>query len=150
MGRIGRPPMGDEPRSLLLFACTRRYWAGCGRRPRKKGLGLPYRSLVNEILASDIGDCHSVIFDQISDDLHSDLRQLTATAPVSQFRERHVAVTTRSALRLRFWFACCRTIRASASLRMRSTNRALPKIRRSLSSRARCCRYGTVAMLSQS
>jgi hypothetical protein len=148
MGRIGRPPTGDEPRKLIAIRLDAKVLGWLRETAEKKWL--PYQSLVNEILASDVGDCHSVIFDQISDDLHSDLRQLTATAPVSQFRERHVAVTTLSALRFRFWFACCRTIRASASLRMRSTNRALPKIRRSLSSRARRCRYGTVAMLSQS
>ena len=42
--------------------------------------------------------------------------------------------TTRSALRFPFFLACCRTVRASASLRMRSTNPALPNIRSSLSS----------------
>jgi hypothetical protein len=36
-------------------------------------------------LRGDIGDCHSAIFDQASDDLRSDLRQRAATAPVSQF-----------------------------------------------------------------
>jgi hypothetical protein len=50
---------------------------------RKKGDANPFTFL--EFWRGDIGDWHSVIFDQASDHLRFDLRQPAAPAPVSQF-----------------------------------------------------------------
>ena len=50
--RIGRPTIGDEARNLSRFVWTQRFWDGCARPAEKRGL--PYQSLVNEILASEM------------------------------------------------------------------------------------------------
>ena len=49
MRRVGRPSVGDEPRKLITIRLGAKVLGGLRKRAKKKGL--PYQSLVNEILA---------------------------------------------------------------------------------------------------
>jgi uncharacterized protein (DUF4415 family) len=53
MRRVGRPPVGDEPRKLIAIRLDAEVLGWLQKAAEKKGL--PYQSLVNEILASEIG-----------------------------------------------------------------------------------------------
>ena len=52
MRRVGRPTVGDEPRKLIAIRLDAKvlYWL----RKTAKKKGLPYQSLVNEILAGEM------------------------------------------------------------------------------------------------
>lgn len=52
MRRVGRPTMGDEPRKLIAIRLDPRVLGWLRKTAEKKGL--PYQSLVNEILASEM------------------------------------------------------------------------------------------------
>jgi uncharacterized protein (DUF4415 family) len=52
MRRVGRPTMGDEPRKLIAIRLDAKVLAWLCKTAAKKGL--PYQSLVNEILASEM------------------------------------------------------------------------------------------------
>ena len=52
MRRVGRPTMGDEPRKLIAIRLDAKVLSWLRKTAEKKGL--PYQSLVNEILASEM------------------------------------------------------------------------------------------------
>jgi len=52
MRRVGRPTMGDEPRKLIAIRLDAKVLRWLRKSAEKKGL--PYQSLVNEILASEM------------------------------------------------------------------------------------------------
>jgi uncharacterized protein (DUF4415 family) len=52
MRRVGRPPLGDEPRKLIAIRLDASVLGWLRRTAKKKGL--PYQSLVNEILAGEM------------------------------------------------------------------------------------------------
>jgi uncharacterized protein (DUF4415 family) len=52
MRRVGRPTLGDEPRKLIAIRLDPRVLAWLRKTAEKKGL--PYQSLVNEILAEQM------------------------------------------------------------------------------------------------
>jgi len=52
MRRVGRPTLGDEPRKLIAIRLDPRVLAWLRETAEKKGL--PYQSLVNEILAEEM------------------------------------------------------------------------------------------------
>jgi uncharacterized protein (DUF4415 family) len=52
MRRVGRPTVGDEPRKLIAIRLDARVLAWLRKTAKKKGL--PYQSLVNEILANEM------------------------------------------------------------------------------------------------
>jgi hypothetical protein len=97
-------------------------------------------------LASYLGDCHSVIFYQPSNHLRSHRRQPAPTAPTSQFPLAILRSSCTPRPRHARHFGLPSSLhvagpRASASLRMRSTNPALPNIRSSVSSCPPRCRW---------
>jgi uncharacterized protein (DUF4415 family) len=52
MRRVGRPTVGDEPRKLIAIRLDAKVLGWLRRTADKKGL--PYQSLVNEILAAEM------------------------------------------------------------------------------------------------
>ncbi|MGH7835457.1 MAG: BrnA antitoxin family protein [Candidatus Binatia bacterium] len=52
MRRVGRPTVGDEPRKLIAIRLDAKVLGWLRRTAEKKGL--PYQSLVNEILAEQM------------------------------------------------------------------------------------------------
>jgi uncharacterized protein (DUF4415 family) len=52
MRRVGRPPLGDEPRKLIAIRMDPKVLAWLRKAAEKRGL--PYQSLVNEILAEEM------------------------------------------------------------------------------------------------
>ena len=52
MRRVGRPTLGDEPRKLIAIRLDPKVLGWLRRTAEKKGL--PYQSLVNEILAEEM------------------------------------------------------------------------------------------------
>ena len=52
MRRVGRPTLSDEPRKLIAIRLDARVLGWLRRTAKKKGL--PYQSLVNEILAGEM------------------------------------------------------------------------------------------------
>ena len=52
MRRVGRPTMGDEPRKLIAIRLDAKVLGWLRKTAVKKGL--PYQSLVNEILAGEM------------------------------------------------------------------------------------------------
>lgn len=52
MRRVGRPPVGDEPRKLIAIRLDAKVLGWLRRTAEKKGL--PYQSLVNQILAEEM------------------------------------------------------------------------------------------------
>src|SRR3989338_1566708 len=52
MRRVGRPPLGDEPRKLIAIRMDAKVLAWLRKTADRKGL--PYQSLVNEILAEEM------------------------------------------------------------------------------------------------
>jgi len=52
MRRVGRPTLGDEPRKLIAIRLDAKVLGWLRRTAEKKGL--PYQSLVNEILAEEM------------------------------------------------------------------------------------------------
>jgi uncharacterized protein (DUF4415 family) len=52
MRRVGRPTVGDEPRRLIAIRLDPKVLSWLRKTAEKKGL--PYQSLVNEILAEDM------------------------------------------------------------------------------------------------
>lgn len=52
MRRVGRPTMGDEPRKLIAIRLDAKVLGWLRKTAEKRGL--PYQSLVNEILASEM------------------------------------------------------------------------------------------------
>ena len=52
MRRIGRPTLGDQPRKLIAIRLDPKVLGWLRRTAEKKGL--PYQSLVNEILAEEM------------------------------------------------------------------------------------------------
>jgi uncharacterized protein (DUF4415 family) len=52
MRRVGRPPVGDEPRKLIAIRLDSKV-LGWLRKTAEK-MGLPYQSLVNDILAEEM------------------------------------------------------------------------------------------------
>jgi len=52
MRRVGRPTVGDEPRKLIAIRLDAKVLGWLRKTAEKKGL--PYQSLVNEILASEM------------------------------------------------------------------------------------------------
>ncbi|HEX2226871.1 MAG TPA: BrnA antitoxin family protein [Candidatus Binatia bacterium] len=52
MQRVGRPTMGDEPRKLITIRLDAKVLGWLRKTAEKKGL--PYQSLVNDILASEM------------------------------------------------------------------------------------------------
>jgi len=52
MRRVGRPTVGDEPRKLIAIRLDAKVLGWLRETAKKKGL--PYQSLVNEILASEM------------------------------------------------------------------------------------------------
>jgi len=52
MRRVGRPTLGDEPRKLIAIRMDAKVLAWLRKTADKKGL--PYQSLVNEILAEEM------------------------------------------------------------------------------------------------
>src|SRR3989304_2121467 len=53
MRRVGRPTLGNEPRKLIAIRLDPKVLGWLRRTAEKKGL--PYQSLVNEILAGEMG-----------------------------------------------------------------------------------------------
>jgi uncharacterized protein (DUF4415 family) len=52
MSRVGRPTVGDEPRKLIAIRLDAKVLGWLRKTAEKKGL--PYQSLVNEILAEEM------------------------------------------------------------------------------------------------
>jgi len=52
MRRIGRPTVGDEPRKLIAICLDAKVLSWLRKTAEKEGL--PYQSLVNEILAGEM------------------------------------------------------------------------------------------------
>jgi uncharacterized protein (DUF4415 family) len=52
MRRVGRPTLGDEPRKLIAIRLDAKVLGWLRKTAEKRGL--PYQSLVNEILASEM------------------------------------------------------------------------------------------------
>ena len=52
MRRVGRPTLGDEPRKLIAIRLDPNVLGWLRRTAEKKGL--PYQSLVNQILAEEM------------------------------------------------------------------------------------------------
>jgi uncharacterized protein (DUF4415 family) len=52
MRRVGRPTVGDEPRKLIAIRLDAKVLGWLRKTAEKRGL--PYQSLVNEILASEM------------------------------------------------------------------------------------------------
>ena len=52
MRRVGRPTVGDEPRKLIAIRLDAKVLGWLHKAAEKKGL--PYQSLVNEILAGEM------------------------------------------------------------------------------------------------
>jgi uncharacterized protein (DUF4415 family) len=52
MRRVGRPPVGDEPRKLIAIRLDSKVLGWLRKTAEKKGL--PYQSLVNDILAEEM------------------------------------------------------------------------------------------------
>jgi len=52
MRRVGRPTVGDEPRKLIAIRLDAKVLGWLRKTAEKKGL--PYQSLVNEILAGEM------------------------------------------------------------------------------------------------
>ena len=52
MRRVGRPTVGEEPRKLIAIRLDAKVLGWLRKTAEKKGL--PYQSLVNEILASEM------------------------------------------------------------------------------------------------
>ena len=52
MRRVGRPTLGDEPRKLIAIRLDPKVPGWLRRTAEKKGL--PYQSLVNQILAEEM------------------------------------------------------------------------------------------------
>ena len=52
MRRVGQPALGDEPKKLIATRLDREVLRWLRKTAEKKGL--PYQSLVNEILASEM------------------------------------------------------------------------------------------------
>lgn len=52
MRRVGRPTLGDEPRKLIAIRLDPKVLGWLRRTAEKKGL--PYQSLVNQILAQEM------------------------------------------------------------------------------------------------
>ena len=52
MRRVGRPTVGDEPRKLIAIRLDVKVLGWLRKTAKKKGL--PYQSLVNEILAGEM------------------------------------------------------------------------------------------------
>jgi uncharacterized protein (DUF4415 family) len=52
MRRVGRPTVGDEPRRLIAIRLDSKVLGWLRKTAEKKGL--PYQSLVNEILAEEM------------------------------------------------------------------------------------------------
>jgi uncharacterized protein (DUF4415 family) len=52
MRRVGRPTVGDEPRKLIAIRLDAKVLGWLRKTAKKKGL--PYQSLVNEILAREM------------------------------------------------------------------------------------------------
>jgi uncharacterized protein (DUF4415 family) len=52
MSRVGRPTVGDEPRKLIAIRLDARVLGWLRTTAKKRGL--PYQSLVNEILAEEM------------------------------------------------------------------------------------------------
>jgi uncharacterized protein (DUF4415 family) len=52
MRRVGRPTLGDEPKKLIAIRLDPKVLGWLRRTAEKKGL--PYQSLVNEILAEEM------------------------------------------------------------------------------------------------
>ena len=53
MRRVARPTVGDEPRKLIAIRLDAKVLGWLRKTAEKKGL--PYQSLVNEILAGEMG-----------------------------------------------------------------------------------------------
>lgn len=49
MRRVGRPPLGKEPRQLIAIRVDRRVLESLRKEARRRGVG--YQTLVNEVLA---------------------------------------------------------------------------------------------------
>jgi uncharacterized protein (DUF4415 family) len=52
MRRVGRPTLGDEPRKLIAIRLDAKVLGWLRKTAKKKGL--PYQSLVNEILVGEM------------------------------------------------------------------------------------------------
>ena len=52
MRRVGRPTLGDEPRKLIAIRLDPKVLGWLRRTAEKRGL--PYQSLVNQILAEEM------------------------------------------------------------------------------------------------
>jgi uncharacterized protein (DUF4415 family) len=63
MRRVGRPTVGDEPRKLIAIRLDTKVLGWLRKTAEKKGL--PYQSLVNEILA---GEMRKAVSRDASDD----------------------------------------------------------------------------------
>jgi uncharacterized protein (DUF4415 family) len=52
MRRVGRPPLGDEPRKLVAIRMDAKVLEWLRLTARKKGI--PYQSLINDLLADQM------------------------------------------------------------------------------------------------
>jgi uncharacterized protein (DUF4415 family) len=52
MRRVGRPPMGDEPRRLIALRLDPRVLDQFRKEARRRGVG--YQTLINEVLAEHV------------------------------------------------------------------------------------------------
>jgi uncharacterized protein (DUF4415 family) len=53
MRRVGRPPLGAEPRRLIAIRIDSGILAAVRREAKRRGLG--YQSLINDVLADHVG-----------------------------------------------------------------------------------------------
>jgi uncharacterized protein (DUF4415 family) len=53
MRRVGRPPLGEEPRQLIAIRMDTRVLAEFRREARRRRVG--YQTLINEVLAQYVG-----------------------------------------------------------------------------------------------
>jgi uncharacterized protein (DUF4415 family) len=53
MRRVGRPPLGDEPRQLIAIRVDARVLENFRREARRRRVG--YQTLINEVLARHVG-----------------------------------------------------------------------------------------------
>src|SRR3954467_4448669 len=52
MRRVGRPPLGDEPRQLIAIRVAPKVLDGCRKEARRRRVG--YQTLINEVLARHV------------------------------------------------------------------------------------------------
>ena len=52
MRRVGRPPIGDEPRQLIAIRLDARVLDRFRKQAKRRGVG--YQTLINEVLAKDV------------------------------------------------------------------------------------------------